>query len=160
MTWNNSKRNHKKDIEILAEKISQGKSVSRLHPVQGLIDKIGIQDTAELIMMIYNQVMHHDKDKEWIQKALDRQEKLESRNWNAGRPNKVEKYVESIRNAYQNPEIDDDYWKNIWKEAQEECGRTTQYRIRKKLKEEHDLKIDEPHGNAEQYDYDTTMVEM
>lgn len=157
MTWNHSKRNYKADIETLGERFKEKRQPYEIRP---LIDEIGAEDLAEILMMIYNQVIHQDRDKEWIQQALDRQEKLESRNWNAGRPSKVEKYANSISNAYKNPKMEDDYWKTIWKEAKKNCGRSTLWRIRKKLEEEHGMKIDEPHGNAEWYDGEITMIEL
>lgn len=85
----------------------------------------------------------------------------------AGRENKVNKYVQQIawnweRYTEGREHYEEDTWMAPWNEAvyDEELSRSSLYRIRRKLEEEHGLKLEPVHGNSENPFEEPELVEV
>lgn len=145
MSWKRTKDDYEGHIENLTERIQEESETpfSRWIGIPKLLDEIDPEELAEILMLVYDQVIRRGKDKEWIERAIDREEKLEMNDHKPGRPSKVDRYAGIISWSYRSPKMSEGYWKEQWREAKQECSRATQYRIINKLKEEHSLEIDD-----------------
>ncbi len=62
-----------------------------------------------------------------------------------GRPSRTEMYADTIAEMYR----DGEEWRGVWYEAEDTLSRSSLYRMRKYLEEQHGVLVKQTHGNTE-----------
>lgn len=162
--------NREAEIEAVEGSIGKGEydAISNIDGmiVEDLRDRLSDREIAEILLHIKE--LAREKDGQWFHDALDRVEKLENRGGNPykHKRTKVEQWSDKIRNAYHNPpkdgegEIRQGYWRKKWREAKWDCSDSTLRRIRTRLEEEYNLKLDPVHGNVRNTIAEPTIEEL